>query len=74
MTSKRVSKRSKDKGAKDKGAKKDKKQKSTVSAPEYRGELVILTGLSGSGSGVSGRAGYFDRAFGIREAIRAEGV
>ena len=49
MTSKRVSKRSKDKGAKDKGAKKDKKQKSTVSAPEYRGELVILTGLSGSG-------------------------
>src|ERR1700722_7152682 len=29
--------------------KKDKKQKSTVPAPEYRGELVILTGLSGSG-------------------------
>jgi len=49
MTSKSVSKRSKDKGAKDKGAKKDKKQKSTDSAPEYRGELVILTGLSGSG-------------------------
>jgi len=49
MTSKRVSKRSKDKGAKDKGAKKDKKQKLTVTGPEYRGELVILTGLSGSG-------------------------
>jgi UPF0042 nucleotide-binding protein len=49
MTNKRVSKRSKDKGAKDKGAKKDKKQKSADSAPEYRGELVILTGLSGSG-------------------------
>src|SRR6266567_3187112 len=49
MRSKRVSKRSKDKGAKDKGAKKDKKQKSTVPGPEYRGELVILTGLSGSG-------------------------
>ena len=59
MTSKRVSKRSKDKGlkdkglrdkgAKDKGAKKDKKQKLTVPGPEYRGELVILTGLSGSG-------------------------
>ena len=49
MTSKRVSKRSKDKGAKDKGAKKDKKHKSTVPGPEYRGELVILTGLSGSG-------------------------
>jgi UPF0042 nucleotide-binding protein len=49
MTSKRVSKRSKDKGAKDKGAKKNKKQKATVPAPEFRGELVILTGLSGSG-------------------------
>ena len=49
MRSKRVSKRSKDKCAKDKGAKKDKKQKSTVPGPEYRGELVILTGLSGSG-------------------------
>ena len=49
MTSKRVSKRSKDKGAKDKGAKNDKKQKLTVPGPEYRGELVILTGLSGSG-------------------------
>src|SRR6202022_1568963 len=49
MTSKRVSKRLKDKGAKDKGAKKDKKQKLTVPGPEYRGELVILTGLSGSG-------------------------
>ena len=33
MRSKRVSKRSKDKGAKDKGAKKDKKQKSTVEHP-----------------------------------------
>jgi UPF0042 nucleotide-binding protein len=49
MTSKRVSKRSKDKGAKDKGSKKNKKQKATVPAPEFRGELVILTGLSGSG-------------------------
>jgi UPF0042 nucleotide-binding protein len=49
MTSKRVSKQSKDKGAKNKGAKKDKKQKPAVSAPEFRGELVILTGLSGSG-------------------------
>ena len=54
MTSKRVSKRSKDKGAKDKGAKskgarKDNKRKSSAPAPEYRGELVILTGLSGSG-------------------------
>src|SRR5712671_4161191 len=54
MTSKRVSKRAKgqglrDKGAKDKGAKKNKKQRATVPAPEFRGELVILTGLSGSG-------------------------
>jgi UPF0042 nucleotide-binding protein len=49
MTSKRVSKRSKNKGDKDKAAKKDKKQKSIDSASEYRGELVILTGLSGSG-------------------------
>jgi UPF0042 nucleotide-binding protein len=49
MTSKRVSKQSKDKGAKNKGAKKDKKQKPADSAPEFRGELVILTGLSGSG-------------------------
>src|SRR5258707_7294359 len=54
MTSKRVSKRAKDQGLKDKGArdkaaKKDKKQKSTVPAAEFRGELVILTGLSGSG-------------------------
>jgi UPF0042 nucleotide-binding protein len=49
MTSKRVSNRSKDKGAKDKAARKDKKQKSIDSASEYRGELVILTGLSGSG-------------------------
>ena len=49
MTSNRVSKRAKDKGAKDKGAKKDKKQKLAIPVPEYRGELVILTGLSGSG-------------------------
>ena len=49
MTSKRVSKRSKNKGDKDKAAKKDKKQKSIDPASEYRGELVILTGLSGSG-------------------------
>jgi UPF0042 nucleotide-binding protein len=49
MTSKRVSKRSKNKGGKDKAAKKDKKQKSIDPASEYRGELVILTGLSGSG-------------------------
>jgi UPF0042 nucleotide-binding protein len=47
MTSKRVSKRSKGKRAKDKSANKDKKKKLAV--PEYRGELVILTGLSGSG-------------------------
>jgi RNase adapter protein RapZ len=49
MTSKRVSKRSKNKGDKDKAAKKDKKSKSIDPASEYRGELVILTGLSGSG-------------------------
>src|SRR5258708_27428081 len=47
MTSKRVSKRSRGKRAKDKSANKDKKKKLAV--PEYRGELVILTGLSGSG-------------------------
>jgi RNase adapter protein RapZ len=49
MTSKRVSKRSKDKGAKSKGDRKDNKRKSSAPASEYRGELVILTGLSGSG-------------------------
>jgi UPF0042 nucleotide-binding protein len=49
MTSKRVSKRSKGKGAKDKSANKDKKKKLLAPDPEYRGELVILTGLSGSG-------------------------
>jgi RNase adapter protein RapZ len=49
MTSKRVSKRAKNKGDKDKAAKKNKKQKSIDPASEYRGELVILTGLSGSG-------------------------
>src|SRR3984957_19804364 len=49
MTSKRVSKRSKNKGDKDKAAKKDKSRKKRRPAPEYRGELVILTGLSGSG-------------------------
>jgi UPF0042 nucleotide-binding protein len=49
MTSKRISKRSKDKGARHKDAKKDKKQKSSGLAAEFRGELVILTGLSGSG-------------------------
>jgi UPF0042 nucleotide-binding protein len=49
MTSKRVSKRSKGKRAKDKSANKDKKKKLLAPDPEYRGELVILTGLSGSG-------------------------
>jgi UPF0042 nucleotide-binding protein len=48
MTSKRVSKRSKDTGVT--GAKKGKKKRiAAASVPEYRGELVILTGLSGSG-------------------------
>src|SRR5713101_1038249 len=47
MTSKRVSKRSTD--SKNKGAKKDKKKRIAAPGPEYRGELVILTGLSGSG-------------------------
>jgi UPF0042 nucleotide-binding protein len=48
MTSKRVSKRSKDTGVT--GAKKGKKTRmAAASVPEYRGELVILTGLSGSG-------------------------
>jgi UPF0042 nucleotide-binding protein len=41
MTSKKVTKQSKDKAAK-----KDKKR---TAVPEYQGELVILTGLSGSG-------------------------
>jgi RNase adapter protein RapZ len=58
MTSKRVSKRSanskrstnsKDSDSKDTGAKKSKKTKLAVQVPDYRGELVILTGLSGSG-------------------------
>lgn len=59
MTSKRVSKRpanskrstnSKDSAdSKDRGAKKSKKTKLAVPVPDYRGELVILTGLSGSG-------------------------
>jgi UPF0042 nucleotide-binding protein len=59
MTSKRVSKRpanskrsnnSKDStNSKDSGAKKGKKTKLAVPVPDYRGELVILTGLSGSG-------------------------
>src|SRR5258708_4198050 len=59
MTSKRVSKRpanskrstnSKDTAdSKDTGAKKSKKTKLAVPVPDYRGELVILTGLSGSG-------------------------
>ncbi len=43
MSSKRVMKRSK------KAGRKREKKKSTVRVPEYRGELVILTGLSGSG-------------------------
>ena len=48
MMSKKVSKRSKHTGGR--GAKKDKKKRTAaVSVPEYRGELVILTGLSGSG-------------------------
>jgi UPF0042 nucleotide-binding protein len=59
MTSKRVSKRpanskrsknSKDStNSKDTGAKKSKKAKLAVPVSDYRGELVILTGLSGSG-------------------------
>src|ERR1700731_5340536 len=43
MSSRRITKRSMKAGAK-KG-----KKKLTVPVPEYRGELVILTGLSGSG-------------------------
>ena len=46
MTSKKVTRRSK--RADSKAAAK-KKKKATSPAPEYRGELVILTGLSGSG-------------------------
>jgi RNase adapter protein RapZ len=48
MSSKRVTKRSMKKGAK-KDTKKGKKKKLSVPVSEYRGELVILTGLSGSG-------------------------
>src|ERR1700735_2059304 len=48
MSRKKVTKRSVTEGAKD-GAKKGKKKKLTATVPEYRGELVILTGLSGSG-------------------------
>src|SRR3984885_674778 len=48
MLGKRVAKRSMKKSAK-KDTKKGKKKKLTISVPEYRGELVILTGLSGSG-------------------------
>jgi UPF0042 nucleotide-binding protein len=44
MTSRKVAKRSKETKAK-----KGEKKKTAVQAPEYRGELVILTGLSGSG-------------------------
>ena len=44
MTSRKVAKQSK--GVR---AKKDTKKRMAVPAPEYRGELVILTGLSGSG-------------------------
>ncbi len=53
MTSKRVSKRPADSkrsgDSKDTGAKKAKQKRVAASVPEYRGELVILTGLSGSG-------------------------
>jgi UPF0042 nucleotide-binding protein len=53
MTSKRVSKRpahSKRSGdSKDTGARKGRQKKVDGSVREYRGELVILTGLSGSG-------------------------
>ena len=52
MTSKRVLKRPADSkhstDSKDSGARKDKKKKREA-VPDYRGELVILTGLSGSG-------------------------
>jgi RNase adapter protein RapZ len=48
MSSGKVTKRSMTKGAK-KDTKKSKKKKLTASVPEYQGELVILTGLSGSG-------------------------
>src|ERR1700748_2148185 len=44
MTSRKVAKRSKATRAS-----KDKKNRKAVPAPDYRGELVILTGLSGSG-------------------------
>jgi len=44
MSSKKVTKRSMKEDAK-----KGKKKKRAVSVPEYQGELVILTGLSGSG-------------------------
>ena len=53
MTSKRVSKRSAESkrsaNSKSTGAKKSKKKREANPVPEYRGELVILTGLSGSG-------------------------
>jgi RNase adapter protein RapZ len=53
MTSKRVSKRPADSkrsgDSKDTGARKAKQKRVAGSVPEYRGELVILTGLSGSG-------------------------
>jgi RNase adapter protein RapZ len=59
MTSKRVSKRPADSrhstnskqptNSKGTGAKKGTKNRVAVPVPEYRGELVILTGLSGSG-------------------------
>src|ERR1700679_1807895 len=45
MTSKKVTKRSKRADSKAS----QKKKKATSPEPEYRGELVILTGLSGSG-------------------------
>src|SRR6266481_8987968 len=47
MTSKRDSQRSAE--SKRTGAKKSKKKREANPVPEYRGELVILTGLSGSG-------------------------
>ena len=47
MTSKRVSKRSAK--SNNTGARKGNKKKVAAQVPEYRGELVILTGLSGSG-------------------------
>jgi RNase adapter protein RapZ len=53
MTSKRVSKRPADSkrsgDSKDTVARKAKQKRVAGSVPEYRGELVILTGLSGSG-------------------------